>query len=109
MGHELYEHDPHSRAVFDQADEQLGYSLSDICFNGPEETLTDTIHQQPALLVTSVAAWRAMQAREWPQPSFMAGHSLGEFSALVAAGSLTFSDGLALVHKRATLMKQAGE
>ena len=108
MGQAVYEHDPRSRAVFDQADTQLGYSLSSLCFNGPEETLTDTVHQQPALLVTSVATWVAMQARGWELPAFAAGHSLGEFSALVVAGALTFADGLALVKRRGELMKAAG-
>lgn len=109
MGQAVYVHDPHSRAVFDQADTQLGYSLSSLCFNGPEETLTDTVHQQPALLVTSIATWVAMQARGWELPAFAAGHSLGEFSALVVTGALTFADGLALVRQRGELMKAAGE
>lgn len=108
MGQAVYEHDPRSRAVFDQANAQLGYTLSSLCFNGPEETLTDTVHQQPALLVTSIATWVAMQARGWPLPAFAAGHSLGEFSALVVAGALTFADGLALVKRRGELMKAAG-
>lgn len=108
MGQAVYEHDPRSRAVFDQADTQLGYALSSLCFNGPEETLTDTVHQQPALLVTSVATWVAMQAQGWELPAFAAGHSLGEFSALVVAGALTFADGLALVKRRGELMKAAG-
>lgn len=108
MGQALFAQDSHSRAVFDQADAQLGYALSSLCFNGPEETLTDTIHQQPALLVTSVATWAAMQARGWSLPDFAAGHSLGEFSALVVAGALTFADGLDLVKRRGELMKAAG-
>lgn len=109
MGHALVEHDPRSRAVFDQADAQLGYALSALCFHGPEAQLTDTVHQQPALLVTSVAAWEAMQGQGWSLPAYAAGHSLGEFSALVVAGALTFADGLALVQRRGELMKQAGE
>lgn len=109
MGQVVYAQDPGSRAVFDQADAQLGYSLSSLCFNGPEETLTDTAHQQPALLVTSIATWAAMQARGWGLPAFAAGHSLGEFSALVVAGALAFEDGLALVKRRGELMKAAGE
>ncbi|MCL4870906.1 MAG: ACP S-malonyltransferase [Anaerolineae bacterium] len=109
MGQAVYEHDPRSRAVFDQADAQLGYPLSALCFQGPEEKLTDTVHQQPALLVTSVATWAAMQGRGWDLPAYAAGHSLGEFSALVVAGALTFADGLALVQRRGELMKQAGE
>ncbi|MEI2607815.1 MAG: ACP S-malonyltransferase [Candidatus Promineifilaceae bacterium] len=109
MGQALYEHDPRSRAVFDQADAQLGYPLSALCFNGPETTLTDTVHQQPALLVTSMATWVAMQGQGWQLPAFAAGHSLGEFSALVIAGALSFADGLILVKRRGELMKAAGE
>lgn len=109
MGHELYQAEPASRAVFDQADEQLGFGLSELCFSGPEDDLKDTINQQPALLVSSIATWRAMEARGWSMASFLAGHSLGEFSALVAAGSISFPDGLALVRRRGELMKAAGE
>jgi [acyl-carrier-protein] S-malonyltransferase len=110
MGQELYEAVPASRAVFDQADVQLGFSLSEMCFGGPEESLTETVNQQPALFVTSLAAWEAIKlAGEWPEPAFFAGHSLGELSALVAAGSIPFSDGLALVRRRGELMKEAGE
>ncbi len=109
MGRELYDRFPAARTVFDQADEQLGFSLSSLCFAGPEDTLTDTINQQPALFVTSVATWETMLALEWAAPDFVAGHSLGEFSALVAAGSLSFQDGLALVRRRGELMKSAGE
>ena len=109
MGHDLYEREPAARAVFDRADELLGFPLAQLCFQGPEDALTDTVNQQPALLVTSVATFAAMQAHQWEQPDFVAGHSLGEFSALVAAGSLTFADGLALVRRRGELMKAAGE
>ncbi|UCG26368.1 MAG: ACP S-malonyltransferase, partial [Chloroflexota bacterium] len=109
MGRGLYQAEPASRAVFDQADELLGFSLSDLCFSGPEERLTDTANQQPALLVASVAAWQAMLANDWSPADYVAGHSLGEFTALVVAGSLTFPDGLALVRRRGELMKAAGE
>ncbi|HSG16454.1 MAG TPA: ACP S-malonyltransferase [Anaerolineae bacterium] len=109
MGQGLYQAKPASRAVFDQADELLGFRLSTLCFDGPEERLTDTVNQQPALLVTSVAAWQAMSADNWSPPDYVAGHSLGEFTALVIAGSLTFRDGLALVRRRGELMKAAGE
>jgi len=109
MGQALYLAEPTARAVFDQADQLLGFSLSDLCFNGPEENLTDTVNQQPALLVTSIAAWRVMQERDGLDADYAAGHSLGEFSALVAAGSLSFEDGLALVRRRGELMKAAGE
>lgn len=108
MGHALYTHEPAARAVFDQADELLGFSLSQLCFYGPEEKLTETVNQQPAVFVTSMATLAAMQANGWEMPAFMAGHSLGELSALTAAGSLTFGDGLALVRRRGELMQQAG-
>lgn len=109
MGLDLYQANPDSRAVFDLADRKLGFPLSELCFHGPEEDLFDTVNQQPALLVTSIAAWRIIQQGDWPPPRYLAGHSLGEFSALVAAGSLEFEAGLALVRKRGELMKAAGE
>lgn len=110
MGHNLYEAVPVSRAVFDQADIQLAFPLSELCFFGPQENLTDTVNQQPALFVTSLAAWEAMQVLgDWPAPDYVAGHSLGEISALVAAGSITFADGLALVRRRGQLMEEAGQ
>ncbi|MCP4426263.1 MAG: ACP S-malonyltransferase [Chloroflexi bacterium] len=109
MGSDLYQRSPEARAVFDQADAQLGFALSGLCFDGPEEALTDTINQQPALFVTSMAALQAALAQGWEAPAFVAGHSLGEISALAAAGSLTFEDGLRLVRRRGELMKLAGE
>jgi len=109
MGLELYQNTPEARAVFDQADEQLGFPLSALCFEGPEETLTDTVNQQPALFVTSLAMWQRMQTQSWAMPAYMAGHSLGELSALTAAGALSFVDGLRLVRQRGELMKAAGE
>lgn len=109
MGYDFYERSPEARAVFDQADDQLGFRLSTLCFEGPEEALTDTVNQQPALFVTSVAVWQTMLTQGWAVPAFVAGHSLGEFSALVAAGSLSFVDGLKLVRRRGELMKLAGE
>lgn len=110
MGRDLYEREPTARAVFDEADDLLGFSLSSLCFSGPEEALTDTINQQPALFVTGMAAWAVIREQsEWPPADFIVGHSLGELSALTAAGSLTFADGLALVRRRGELMKEAGE
>lgn len=109
MGLELYQNTPEARAVFDQADKLLGFPLSALCFEGPEETLTDTVNQQPALFVTSLAMWQRMQTQGWAMPAYMAGHSLGEFSALTAAGALSFADGLRLVRQRGELMKAAGE
>lgn len=109
MGRVLYEREPAARAVFDQADEALGFPLSELCFYGPEEALTDTVNQQPALYVTSLAAWAVLREKDWPAAAYVAGHSLGEFSALAAVGSLDFSDGLALVRRRGELMEAAGK
>ncbi|MFW6069053.1 MAG: ACP S-malonyltransferase [Chloroflexota bacterium] len=109
MGQALYEQESAARAVFDQADEHLGFSISKLCFEGPEEELTDTVNQQPALFVTSLAAWAVMQEQGNGDAAFFAGHSLGEFSALVAADAISFEEGLTLVRRRGELMKSAGE
>ncbi|MGH2593770.1 MAG: ACP S-malonyltransferase [Anaerolineae bacterium] len=110
MGRALAGQYPEARAAFAQADEVLGFALSQLCFEGPESDLTDTLNAQPAILATSIAALRVIERRA-PEvrPAFVAGHSLGEFSALVAAGALTFTDALALVRERGRLMKQAGD
>lgn len=84
-------------------------TLSKICFEGPAEALDDTVNTQPAILVTSIAALRVLEERDRGQPTYVAGHSMGEFSALVAAGALAFEDGLKLVRERGRLMKEAGE
>lgn len=109
MGLELCAASEAARALFALADAQLGFPLSTLCFAGPEDRLTDTVNQQPALFVTSLAAYAVMQEQGWEAPAFMAGHSLGELSALAAAGSLSFADGLRLVQRRGELMKLAGE
>ncbi len=110
MGRDLAQASPAARDVFAEADEALGFKLSELCWGGPEAELTDTVNAQPALLTCSVAALRALHARLGEQPpALMAGHSLGEISALVAAGSLEFEDGLALVRRRGEVMKAAGE
>lgn len=109
MGLELSAQVPEARALFAQADAQLGFSLSALCFQGPEDALTDTVNQQPALFVTSLATLKAMELAGWEQPAFAAGHSLGELTALTAVGSISFADGLQLVRTRGELMKQAGE
>jgi len=109
MGQDLYESHPEARATFDQADKVLGFALSDLCFNGPEETLKDTVNTQPAIFVTSVALLRALESRRLQAPGFVAGHSLGEYSALAAAGAMDFAAGLQLVRERGRLMKEAGE
>lgn len=113
MGKELYDSSPAARSVFDQADEQLGFSLSELCFNGPAETLEDTYNAQPALLTMSIAALQDVHARADAQditlaPVVTAGHSLGQFTALVAANAIDFTDALQLVRERGRLMKEAG-
>jgi [acyl-carrier-protein] S-malonyltransferase len=109
MGKDFAEACPAARQIFDEADEVLGFSLSNLCFNGPQETLDDTINTQPALYTCGIAILRALQT-ELPGavPGFMAGHSLGEFTALGAAGVMSFADGLQLVRERGRLMKEAG-
>ncbi len=111
MGADIAAHSPAAAAVFQQADDILGFSLSKLCFEGPEDTLTDTINVQPALLTASIAALRAVEEQLGHpiQAAAAAGHSLGEYSALVAAGALSFEDGLRLVRERGRLMKLAGE
>jgi [acyl-carrier-protein] S-malonyltransferase len=103
MGRDLYERSPEARALFDRADEALGYSISKICFEGPEDKLRLTRNTQPALLVVSTAACRLLGR----DPAVAAGHSLGEYSALVAAGVLRFEDAVVLVHKRGRYMQEA--
>lgn len=106
MGKELAEAFPAAREVFEEADAALGFTLSRICFEGPEETLRLTENTQPALLTVSVAAFRVLEERGW-RPDYVAGHSLGEYSALVAAGSLRFADAVRLVRKRGQYMQSA--
>src|SRR3990172_6526214 len=109
MGLELAAAYSAAREVFEEADELLDFPLSHICWEGPEDQLNDTVNTQPALLVHSVAALRVFQeANPSFQPAMVAGHSLGELSALVAAGALDFSGALRLVRRRGELMKQAG-
>jgi len=109
MGRALYEAFPEARKVFEEADVRLGYAISRLCFEGPEPQLNDTFYTQPAILTVSIAAWQAWQARGGPTPDFVAGHSLGEFTALVVAGALSFPDALGLVQERGRLMRWAGE
>lgn len=110
MGRDLYDFSADSRAIFEEADAALGFSLSAMCFAGPEQVLVDTANQQPAIFVTSIAAWQiARQNGAWPRPDYFAGHSLGQISALVAANSLEFADAVKLVRRRGELMRQAGE
>ncbi|HVN48601.1 MAG TPA: ACP S-malonyltransferase [Bacteroidota bacterium] len=105
MGKELYDNSAQAKALFEQADDLLGFSISKICFEGPEEKLKQTKHTQPAIFLHSMALLQVMKNGE---PAMTAGHSLGEYSALVAAGALTFEDGLKLVRLRGELMQSAG-
>ncbi|MEE9284305.1 MAG: ACP S-malonyltransferase [Dehalococcoidia bacterium] len=113
MGADLYSESPTARQVFEQADDVLGFSLSKLCFSGPEDELRQTANAQPAILATSMAAMAALaEARGYGTPEaprFVAGHSLGEYTALVAAGALTFEDALRLVRERGRLMHEAGQ
>ncbi|HET7036649.1 MAG TPA: ACP S-malonyltransferase [Thermomicrobiaceae bacterium] len=114
MGRGLYEASAAARRIFQQADEILGFSLSSLCFDGPAEELDDTINAQPAILTVSLAYLEALRERwhalgESVAPVYVAGHSLGEFTALVAAGAIDFGDALRLVRERGRLMKESGD
>jgi [acyl-carrier-protein] S-malonyltransferase len=106
MGKELSDKYPVARAVFDEADKALGFSISEMCCTGSEEELKQTANTQPAILTCSVAIYRILEEKG-VTPDFVAGHSLGEYSALVAAGSLKFSDAVQIVYKRGKYMQEA--
>ncbi len=106
MGKDFYEQHPLAKELFHRADEILGFSLSSICFEGPEEELRQTKITQPAIFLHSVILTRLLPRY---RPAMVAGHSLGEYSALVCAGAISFEDGLALVRLRGELMQRAGE
>jgi [acyl-carrier-protein] S-malonyltransferase len=106
MGRDLYTNFPVARAIFDEADASLGFALSKLIFEGPEDQLKLTEHTQPAILTVSVAASRVL-AERGIQPAFAAGHSLGEYSAHVAAGTLSFADAVRTVRARGQYMQQA--
>jgi len=106
MGKELADKYPSARAVFEEADQALGFSISKMCFAGSEEDLKQTANTQPAILTCSVAIYRVVAERGL-NPDFVAGHSLGEYSALVAAGSIKFSDAVQVVRKRGQYMQEA--
>lgn len=110
MGQDLVAMYPQARSIFEQADAVLGVSLTSLCFAGPEAVLTDTLNAQPALLTHSIAALRVLQSFE-PNlsPAFVAGHSLGEYSAFVAADVIDFAQALKLVRERGRVMKEAGD
>lgn len=114
MGKQLYAASPAARRVFDRADQVLGFPLSHLCFEGPQEVLDDTYNAQPAILTVSIACLEALKEKLGPLgyalvPSLVAGHSLGEFTALVVAGVLDFDDALKLVRERGRLMKETGD
>lgn len=106
MGQDVYEHVLASREVFEQANKQLDFQLTDLIFNGPDDMLKKTVNTQPALLATSYALYKAFE-QKGVRPDYVAGHSLGEYSALVVAGVLPFADAVALVRKRGEFMEQA--
>jgi [acyl-carrier-protein] S-malonyltransferase len=106
MGKDLADKFPAARRVFDEADKALGFSISQVCFTGTEEALKQTANTQPAILTVSVAACRVLEEKG-VRPDFVAGHSMGEFSALVAAGGLEFADAVRLVRNRGAYMQTA--
>ncbi|HOJ78379.1 MAG TPA: ACP S-malonyltransferase [Bacillota bacterium] len=106
MGKELYDNYGIAKEVFDEANQILGRDLTAIIFNGPEEDLKDTRNAQPGILTTSIALYRILQS-EGVEPDFVAGHSLGEYSALVAANAISFGEAISLVQERANLMAEA--
>jgi [acyl-carrier-protein] S-malonyltransferase len=106
MGRSLAEQFPAARATFEEADEALGFAISRLCFEGPEDALKLTENQQPALVTVSTAAFRVLH-EHGIEPDYVAGHSLGEYSALVAAGALRFADAVRLVRKRGRYMQEA--
>lgn len=106
MGKALYDVYPEAKETFDEASSLLGYDLAGLCFNGPKEELNRTFRTQPAILTASIAALKVLTS-EGLAPSVVAGHSLGEYSALVAAGTISFSDAVVLTEKRGRLMQDA--
>ncbi|PKM89285.1 MAG: [acyl-carrier-protein] S-malonyltransferase [Firmicutes bacterium HGW-Firmicutes-12] len=106
MGKDIFEKYSAGREVFRQADEKLGINLSEMCFSGPEESLKLTINTQPAIVATSVAILSILQ-EEGIEPDYTAGHSLGEYTALVAAGAISFTDAIQLVRQRGSYMQEA--
>lgn len=108
MGRDVYEALPHSRAVFEKGDEVLGFPLSQLIFEGPDSDLKQTVNTQPALLTASVAYLEALRDQGM-KPDYVAGHSLGEYSALVAAGVLSYEDAVRLVRLRGRFMEEAVE
>jgi len=111
MGRDIHEAFPEARALYQRADRALGFPLSKLCFEGPPDELNDTANTQPAVYTTTMALWEVLaprMARVLPRVAFVAGHSLGEFSALAVAGALDFEAGLLLVRERGEAMRDAG-
>ena len=106
MGKDLFDKHELGKKTFEHIDQLAGRSLSKLCFEGPEEELKRTINTQPTILAVSLAAWQCYQAAGGPKPAYIAGHSLGEFSALVAAEALSLEAAVTLVDKRARLMEE---
>ena len=107
MAKDIYDAYPQIRELYKKANDILGYDLAKICFEGPEETLVQTIYTQPAIFVHSIALWNQVSEKKQINTGFVAGHSLGEYSALVVAGVFSFEDGLFAVKQRASLMQKA--
>ena len=107
MGKDLADNFPVARQVFEEANDALGFDLASLCYNGPEEDLKLTANTQPAILTTSIAALRSLESETGLTPDFAAGHSLGEYSALVCAGALGFADAVRTVRQRGTFMQEA--
>src|SRR2546423_1213878 len=107
MGKDLADNFPAARQVFEEVDTALGFPLSELFFNGPADQLQLTENTQPAILTVSIAALRALEAEGFPKPEFVAGHSLGEYSALVAAGALSLTDAVKTVRARGRYMQEA--
>ena len=107
MGKDMFDNFPKAREIFEEADDALGFSLSEMCFSGTAEDLALTANTQPAILTTSIAVFSAMEAEGFPLPDYVAGHSLGEYSALVAANSLSLKEAVKTVRKRGKYMQDA--
>lgn len=107
MGKDLTDNFPQARLVFEEANDALGFDLASLCYNGPEEDLKLTANTQPAILTVSIAALRVLEAEAGLTPDYAAGHSLGEYSALVCSGALAFADAVRTVRQRGTFMQEA--
>jgi [acyl-carrier-protein] S-malonyltransferase len=107
MGKDLFDNFQAAREIFEEADDALGFSLSKMCFEGTTEDLALTANTQPAILTCSIAAFRAMESEGFANPDYVAGHSLGEYAALVAANAISFRDAVQTVRKRGTYMQEA--